>query len=205
MKTQREKFDKHNCDKGNRRHRYDRVYEPILKHLRNTKFNMLEVGILHGESMESHLEYFTEATLYGIDIFGRGPVQDIPVLKKDRVNWCKCDSIAGINDDFKTMVGDMKFDVIIDDGLHTHDSQRRTFENLIPYLKEGGTYFIEDVWPFDRMDSKQRQHTWMLTHTKEYSDAQYNALMKVLEPYSVRYHDYRDDTQPDTFIIEIKK
>lgn len=205
MKLLVEAFDKYNCDKGHRRHRYDRVYEPALKHLQNVEFNMLEVGIFHGESMEAHFEYFHKANLYGIDIFGRVPEKDIPVLKKDRVNWCNCDSIAPLNDEFKTMVEGIEFDVIIDDGLHTHDSQRRTFENLIPYLKKGGMYFIEDVWPFDRMDEKERNNSWIKKHPNDYSDTQYTKLLETINPYCVKFHDIRNGFHPDTFIIEIIK
>ena len=205
MKTLKDIFDTHKCDKGTRRHRYDRVYEPALEHLRNEEFTMLEVGILRGESIASHLDYFTKAHLCAIDIFGRVPASNVPVLKEDRVSWCNCNSIVGPNDAFRKMMGDEKFDVIIDDGLHTHDSQRSTFENFFPYLKEGGTYFIEDVWSFDHMDASQKQHQWVQKHPKDYSDAQYDVLLKAIEPYDVKFHDFRNGFHPDTFIIEIKK
>ena len=205
MNTLKEIFNKHKCDKGTRRHRYDRVYEPALEHFRNEKFNMLEVGILNGESLNAHLEYFPKATLYAIDIFGRVPAKDVPVLENEQVNWCNCDSIKGPNNAFKEMIGDVEFDVIIDDGLHTHDSQRLTFENLIPYLKDGGTYFIEDVWQYDRMDNQQRKHQWLTRHKNDYSEEQYNALLEAIKPYTVTFHDLRDGFHPDTFIIEIVK
>ena len=205
MKTLRKIFDEHKCDKGSGRHRYDRVYEPALEHLRDKEFNMLEVGILKGESLNAHLDFFNKANLYGIDIFGRVPAKDVPVLENERVSWCNCDSIKGPNVAFKEMVGDIKFDVIIDDGLHTHDSQRCTFENLMPFLKDGGTYFIEDVWAFDRMNAAERQHQWMTRHPRDYSDEQYSALLEAIKPYTVKFHDLRGGFQPDTFIIEITK
>ena len=198
-------FDKHNCDKGQRRHRYDRIYEPAFAPVQQKKFNMLEVGILRGESLKAHLEYFPAVELYAIDIFGRIPSANVPILTADRVHWCKCDSIQGPNEAFNAMVGDVKFDIIIDDGLHTHDSQRCTFENFIPYLNEGGTYFIEDVWPFDRMNKQQKQHSWIKRNPKDYSDAQHKALLTTIEPYTVKFHDIREGFYPDTFIIEITK
>lgn len=205
MDTLKTIFDKHKCDKGTRRHRYDRVYEPALEHLRDKEFNMLEVGILKGESLETHLEYFPKATLYAIDIFGRVPASDVPALKHERVKWCNCDSIAGPNANFEKMVGDVKFDVIIDDGLHTHDSQRHTFENFVPYLNDDGIFFIEDVWPFDKMDAAQRQHSWIQKHGADYSDAQYTKLLDAVNSYNVTFHDIRNNFHPDTYIIEIKK
>jgi hypothetical protein len=44
-------------------------------------------------------------------------------------------------------LGDLMFDVIIDDGLHEAEAQMNTFANLFPRLKNGGYYFIEDIAP----------------------------------------------------------
>ncbi len=205
MKTLVELFDKHECDKGNLRHRYDRIYEPALEHLRDIEFNMLEVGIFKGSSVEAWREYFPKAHFYGIDIFVRLTPEEIPALNRDRVHWCKCDSIEGPNEDFKKMVGDIKFDVIIDDGLHTHDSQRRTFENFIPYLNDGGVYFIEDVWAFDHMSTSQKQHRWIKEHANDLTENKYGDLIKTIGPYNTTFHDIRDGFHDDTFIIEVTK
>lgn len=204
MKTLREIFDKHKCDKGSLRHCYDRVYEPILQHLRDKKFNLLEIGILRGESMESWLEFFPYANVTGIDIFQRVPANKVPVLKNPRVSWCVCDSLEGPNSTFQDLAVD-GFDVIIDDGLHFHDAQRLTFENFIPYLKNNGVYFIEDVWPFDHMNEKQKKHKWLTTHGGEYSDKQYKHLLQSINNYYVKFHDIRKGYQPETYVIEIRK
>jgi len=204
MKKLVELFDKYKCDKGSLRHRYDRVYEPTLEHLRDKEFNMLEIGIFKGNSTEAWREYFPKANFYGIDIFTRLNPEEIPVLNKSRVKWCKCDSIKGPNDDFKKMVGDIKFDVIIDDGLHTHDAQKKTFENFIPYLSSNGIYFIEDVWAFNYMNEKQKQHPWITSHKIELTETKYNNLLKTLKPFNTIFHDLRNNFYNDTFIIEIK-
>lgn len=198
-------FDKHNCDKGTARHRYDRVYEPALQHLRDKEFRMLEIGIYKGSSVEAWRKYFPNAHFYGIDIFVRVTPENIPALNRSRVQWCKCDSMKGPNNAFKEMIGDQKFDVIIDDGKHTHDSQRITFENFFPYLSDEGTYFIEDVWAFGHMTNKQKQHHWIKKHPKDYSEHQYQALLDTISLYDVVFHDIREGYHNDTFIIEVKK
>lgn len=205
MKTLRQIFDEHECDKGSMRHRYDRVYEPALQHLRNEKFNMLEVGIFKGKSLESWVEYFPNATLYGIDIFKRVKSSEVPILRHPRVKWCKCNSIIGPNPAFNKLVGNKRFKVIIDDGLHTHDSQRCTFTNFIPFLEEGGIYFIEDVWPYDRMTLQQKKHRWMVKNKQHYSKEQYRNLLKAIERYDVEFHDIRNGYELDTFMIEVRK
>jgi hypothetical protein len=35
--------------------------------------------------------------------------------------------------------------VVIDDGGHTHEQQRITLEETVPYLKPGGVYLCEDI------------------------------------------------------------
>lgn len=204
MNTLRTVFDKYKCDKGTLRHCYDRVYEPILEPLKDKPIRIMEVGVLKGESIRTWLEYLPQANIITIDIFTRVPAEDVDVLKEDRVSWALCDSIVGPNDDFLELVGD-GFDIIIDDGLHTHDSQRRTFENFFPFLKDDGVYFIEDVWAFDQMTLQQKQHQWIRKHPTWYSGNQYKQLLDAVNTYNPTFHDLREGYQPDTYIIEIRK
>ncbi len=196
-------FDKYNCDKGSARHRYDRVYEPALNHLRNKKFSMLEIGIFKGSGLKAWLDFFPIVDLVGIDIFTRVKAKNIPVLNDSRVSWFECDSIEGVPLEF--VEENKKFDVIIDDGLHSHYAQRKTFENFIPFLKDDGVYFIEDVWPFDRMTAKQKQSNWILKHPDWFSDNDYKDLLNAVSTYNTVFHDIRAGHSSDTFIIEVRK
>jgi len=130
----RDIFDKHGCDRGSKRHKYDRLYETISPPSR-----MLEVGIFNGCGLASWLEWFPKAEIVGLDTFQRVAPEKIKVLQDPRVTWFKGDSrdidIPG------------PFDLIIDDGDHRAGAQWQTFENLFPLLSSGGLYFIEDVWP----------------------------------------------------------
>jgi len=204
MKTLVELFDWYDCDKGSLKHRYDRVYEPTLKPLCDKPFRMLEIGVFKGNSTEAFTEFCPKVEIVGVDIFTRVDVKDIGIFHDSRVTPCKCDSLEGPNDEFKKLVGRKKFDVIIDDGLHTHEAQWKTFENFIPYLKKGGSYFIEDVWPYDRMTEQQKQHYWVKKHAPAFSEEEYQKLLDAIAPYKVIYHDLRAGYDPDTFIIEIK-
>ena len=203
MKTLREIFDKNKCDKGSSKHRYDRVYEPTLNHLRDKKFNMLEIGILRGESIRAWLEFFPHVTFYCIDIFTQIPPESIEILKNPRVKWCVCDSIEGPNDAFKKMTKDILFDVIIDDGLHRPEAQQNTFENFITYMKGEGTYFIEDLWPLHDMSKEELKNPWIINKSQHYTMEKHTNLLKSIEKYDMIFHDLRDEYEPDTYLIEI--
>lgn len=205
MTTLVDLFDKYKCDKGNIKHNYERVYAPALDKLKDDSFYMLEIGVFKGNSTEAFIEYCPQVEIVGVDIFTRVDIDRIPILNHERVIPCKCDSLEGPNDDFKAIVGRRKFDIIIDDGLHTHEAQWKTFENFIPFLKKGGSYFIEDVWPYDRMTDQEKQHYWLKKHEPAFSEEQYQKLLDVIAPYEVIYHDLRKEHDPDTFIIEVKK
>lgn len=199
-----ELFDKYKCDKGSLKHRYDRVYAPAIESLRDDPFHMLEIGIFKGNSTEAFIEYCPQVDIVGVDIFTRVKMNKVPILNHSRVHGCKCDSLQGPNKEFNRLAID-GFDIIIDDGLHTHEAQWKTFLNFIPYLKEDGAYFIEDVWAYDIMTEEEKQHWWLKKYTPAFSEEQYQKLLDALEPYTVIYHDLREGYDPDTFILEIRK
>jgi hypothetical protein len=199
-----ELFDKYKCDKGSLKHRYDRVYEPVLDGYQDEHFNMLEIGVFKGNSTEAFVEYCPKIEIVGVDIFTRVDMKDIPIFDRPQVHPCKCDSLEGPTEQFKELAKN-EFDIIIDDGLHTHEAQWKTFKNFFPFLVEGGSYFIEDVWVYDRMSEKEKQHPWLIKHGAAFSEKQYQKLLNIIEPYEVIYHDLREGYDPDTFIIEIRK
>ena len=185
----RKLFDRFGCDKG-RCHGYERVYEPAFKDIRNEPLRILDIGIFKGASIEVWLDYFPNATIVGIDIFKRVKPENIPVLRHPRVEWRKHDSTTPA--DFG------KFDIVIDDGAHTHTAQRKTLECFAPCAN---MYFIEDVWAFNYMTPKEKEHKWL--RGSGYSEQEYLKLLNALEPYEVEFHDLRAGHQPDSFIIEI--
>ncbi len=204
MKRLVDLFDKYKCDKGTLKHRYDRVYEPVLEQIQDDAFRMLEIGIFKGNSTEAFIEYCPNVNVVGVDIFTRVDVKNIPILNHEQVHACKCDSLEGPTEEFVTLAKD-GFDIIIDDGLHTHEAQWKTFNNFIPFLKTGGVYFIEDVWAYDKMTPEQKQHPWLKKHEPAFSELEYKKLLSAIETYDVVYHDLREGYDPDTFILEIRK
>ncbi|RLA22902.1 MAG: hypothetical protein DRQ63_12230 [Gammaproteobacteria bacterium] len=198
MLTLKDQFDIYKCDKGSLKHDYARVYEPAMWNYFD-EFELLEIGIFKGASIEAIVAHAPKCKIMGIDTFQRVKPEDIGILKHPNVEYLKGDSTTDV------IHPNYKFDIIIDDGLHTHDAQRKTFINFFPNLTDDGSYFIEDVWPFDLMSNEEKNHPWLKKHPNDWNDAAYKELLKAIEPYKVFHHDLRKNHDPDTYIIEIRK
>lgn len=200
-------FNKYGCDKSSKHH-YDNIYHPQLMHLRDKPIHLLEVGIFRGESLRAWLEYFPNAEIYGIDIFSRVDPKDIDVLNHPRVTWFKMDSTGiGTANFIRSLCGqDIKFDVIIDDGLHTPMANAQTFINLIPLLADGGMYFVEDVWPLHIMMKKEWEHPWITSHKDVYTKEDMVEFIAAVSQYNHVEFDLRARSgQPDSYIFKVTK
>lgn len=201
----KELFNKYNCDKSSK-HSYDICYEKDFQTIKNANINLLEIGIFKGESMKAWLDYFPNANVYGIDIFDRVHPDKIEILKNSRVKYLKLDSTSKLSKEILIKNWNVKFDIIIDDGLHTPDANRLTFLNFIDFLKDSGTFYIEDVWPIDKM--KNKFHPWFKKskRTHEYTLEKYKEFLNVVEKYQIEHIDNRSITkEPDSYIIKVKK
>jgi len=203
-----ELFDKYGCDKT-RKHKYDRIYEPVLEKYKDQEINILEIGVFNGHSTEAFHEFLPKANLYGIDIFVRTRAEDLPCYQKDRTHYLKASSIEpSVHRQFIEKFGDVKFDVIIDDGLHTPKANMLTFRYLSKFLKEDGHFFIEDVFPLESMSMKELEHPWLRRHPDRYNALDNNLFLKEIESsgMTITRHDNRKLTgQPDSYIIELTK
>jgi len=175
---------------GKCRHGYGDVYSNALRELRRKNFRLLEIGVDKGLSLLAWTEWFPNAEIVGLDTFQRRPPESIPALQHPRVSWVKADSREPID------IGD--FDVIIDDGLHTHAAQLATYK---VFGHRARHYFIEDVWPFDRMTKDQKQHKWL--RQDGFSDEEYRDLLAALHG-RVKHHDLRKRRHPDSYLIHVQ-
>lgn len=207
MGALRELFDKYGCDKGSAKHKYDRCYEPYMEPYRNEPINILEIGCFKGESTEAFLEYFPHANIYTLDIFERVKPDDISALNNDRCHWLKHDTMnAYLPTAMKNKWGNVEFDFIIDDGAHFPLANRLTFQHCMPFLKQGGTYFIEDVWMLDKM----KPHPWTEGRPHLYDMGEHIRFMTEVEKFDVKHYDYRTTTvsgsgaYPDSYILRVR-
>jgi hypothetical protein len=123
-------------DKSSNYHDYLNLYDIYFSKFRNEKINVLEIGILFGDSLNILQEYFENASIFALDI------QDKTHLKRERIEILVGDQS---NRDFLNCFENNFFQIIIDDGSHIMEHQQVSLGVLFKKLKSGGIYVIEDL------------------------------------------------------------
>ncbi len=130
-------------------HSYIDVYEEILAPYRHTAQNILEIGLMNGESLRMWSEYFS-GKVYGMDC-SETPIDGLadlrPIIAEGKYNVCIGD--AGNPADIEKFFNGIKFDVIIEDSTHNIEDQLRMYAVLKPYLNNNALYLVEDVQAID--------------------------------------------------------
>lgn len=198
-------FNTYGCDKA-KKHHYHTVYQPEFEALKNAHINILEIGVFKGNSISAWLDFFPNATIYGLDIFVRVSPEDIAVLQHPRVKWLKCDSTNANSTSFiEKQWPNVKFDIIIDDGLHTPEANAKTFDNMFPLLKDTGSYYVEDVWPLDIATEKELKHRWLVTQPNEYNMLTMAKFLNAIDGKKITRFDLRSlSGEGDSYIIKIE-
>ena len=94
-----------------------------------------------GASLRAWRDFFVNAELIlGVDV-----ARDC-MFREDNIRTMLASSLdrKQVSEGLVAM-GNPRFDVIIDDGLHTVDANTKTFFNFEPYIKHSGIYIIEDL------------------------------------------------------------
>lgn len=210
----KELFNKYGCDKS-KKHHYDLYYQSLLDLYEDQEINLLEIGVFKADSTLAFRDALPTASLYGVDLFERVSIDECrsKFAANDPVQFASCNSmnLTSVNNAIKEF-GGIEFDLIIDDGAHFPEANKKTLENFIPHLKVGGTYVIEDVWPIDKMTMAEMRHPWIQKYPDRYNQFQQDMFMNSLNSLVDRYnlvvqeHDYRSISgEPDSFILEITK
>lgn len=131
-------FIKYGSDKS-RPHTYDLIYSALFENRENVK-NVIEMGIAGGSGLRSFSEMFKNANIYGMDIV------DHFLFNDDRIKTFWADQ----NDGFsmikaKEKIGNVEFDLIIDDGCHELLQTVNTFQTMLPWLSVNGWFVVEDI------------------------------------------------------------
>lgn len=132
----------------NSTHSYIELYEHILEPYRLTAKNILEIGLMSGESLRMWDEYF-EGKVYGMDCDIR-PVGGMADLTEAiSAGYRICIGDASNPYDIEKYFKGMKFDVVIEDANHNVEQQLDIYAAVKPYMAQGGIYIIEDIQDID--------------------------------------------------------
>jgi len=147
-------------DKGEESHSFKGfshldVYARCLSHLRNRSINLLEIGVLRGESLRMWKRYFPSSNIYGLDID-----PDTKQFEENRISitiGSQADEV--VLEGLSQRAGG--FDIIIDDGSHVNKHMIKSFDCLFKHLKKGGVYIIEDLrCSYSKLDQGNVRNTW---------------------------------------------
>jgi O-antigen biosynthesis protein len=133
----------HGSDK-NSLHSYLPLYDILLKPIKDTATNILELGVASGGSINLWYNYFTKAIIYGCDITD-SMFENMQELKTNNRVLLKLDTNAYTKEYVQKNFGNKKFDFLLDDGPHSLESQEKFIELYSPLLSENGILIIEDV------------------------------------------------------------
>lgn len=157
-------FEKYGSDKGGfldkspfpwDTHTYGDIYSLLFDHCRERVEDVFECGIGStndvfaanmseagnpGASLRAWRDYFPNARIVGADI------DEEVLFSEERIETFFVDQLdeASILDMWEK-AGPRKFDLIVDDGLHTVRAGLTFFEHSFARLKDDGIYVIEDV------------------------------------------------------------
>jgi predicted O-methyltransferase YrrM len=173
-----ELVDNSRTDK-NTKHSYLPLYQKLLEDKKYTAKNVLEIGIFQGGSIKLWRDFFTNATVWGLDIMNSNDVWD--KLKNDdriilytEVNAYNIQFFSNTFLDKKT-----RYDFILDDGPHTLETMKECIQLYSQLLTDDGILIIEDVQSWDWIDAlksqvpdhlKQYVHTYDLRFVKDRYD-----------------------------------
>lgn len=129
---------RHHTDKSSLGHNYLVWYEQFLGPMRDEPITILEIGVFGGESLRTWRDYFQRARVVGMDIdpaCQQHAEARIEIVIGDSGNLADLARAASFG----------PFDLVIDDGGHAADDQITAWNALLPSVKPGGLYILEDV------------------------------------------------------------
>lgn len=124
-------------------------YQTLFAHLRDERFNLIEIGVGGGNSLKVWKSFFPHASIVGVDI--------LPDRTRHAEERVKIE--IGSQDDPEFLARICAANpptIIIDDGSHLAHHIIYTFERMFPSLLPGGFYVVEDL-KFHFGEHAQRQ------------------------------------------------
>ncbi len=121
----------------------ENFYSKTFANKQHTARNVLEVGIYTGGSLKLWRDYFVNATVFGIDTRSTDLLSEFTLS----FNELRMYQIYGdaYSDELVQSLKNNYYDIIIDDGPHTIESQCMFAQKYFDKLKPGGYFVCEDI------------------------------------------------------------
>lgn len=151
-------FRDHGSDKSTN-HNYYVAYASLLMEKTDRPINILEIGVgtnyidtlsnmgIHGRpgaSLRAFRDMYSRASVFGADVNRR------ILFSQERIRTYYVDQAdVGSLADLKDQLDPIRFDLIIDDGLHSAHANLNTTNFALSLLTADGAFVIEDINPDD--------------------------------------------------------
>jgi len=133
-------------------HSYTDAYERLLAPYKGKSINLLEVGVQYGGSSLLWHDYLPESKLALVDVWDQVNPKIFESMDSSRYKFYVADAYT--DETAATIQQEWAdgFDVAIDDGPHTLNSQILFIQRYLPQVKEGGILIIEDIQDYSHME-----------------------------------------------------
>jgi hypothetical protein len=179
MKTFQELFNEHTGRGIIKWSHYPAIYDKHFWQYRDKEITVLEIGVQRGGSLEIWEKYFPKAKIYGIDLDER-----CKGLTFDRAEVFIGDQTdKHFLAEVRKKIGPI--DIIIDDGSHVPEHQRKSFEQLYMLMNSPGVYLVEDTeYNFVTVDSQFIDHIDMTRDFLNYRDGETQRITNSITHYN---------------------
>jgi hypothetical protein len=136
----------------NTTHSYLEVYELFTERIKSSAKNVLEIGVWDCGGLLMFHDYFENASIYGLDIFPfERLANDIQadLQQKNRIKLLLSTNAYDENVVKVFLNSAIRFDMIIDDGPHTLETQIFAAKFYSTLLSDTGILVIEDIGEYE--------------------------------------------------------
>lgn len=138
-------FDKEGGTDKSTLHSYVETYEKLLSPYIDKVCTLLEIGSWHGGSLLLWHEYLQKTKIVAVDIAYQIPKSIEDKCMTGRILFYEKNAYVVDTANEILNRNPEGFDIIIEDGIHTKESNEFAINNYLPMLKKGGVMIIEDV------------------------------------------------------------
>ena len=121
---------------------YPFIYGPCLEYVRSVHNPwVLEIGIFRGGSHRAWRDLLPEGRIRGIDI------DEATLFEEERIQTTSGDQIRveSLSAAVEALRGRAGWDLVVDDGWHQPEAGLKSMQVLLPQLRVGGFYVLEDI------------------------------------------------------------